>query len=609
MFFDGCVCRWSVAHFGQKPAGSPLNCIALCLLRHAALRAPAVGELRGCSQRSLLGVVWVDDFTFYRPAPWHPPCAGLAGGCATCRTALAHAEALDEWWMDLCDQLGVSLNVAKHQRCAQSVEYSGFLFDTFRGLMLVTEPKQESLLANTAELRDPDSVWTMRRLDSIKGRLLHYSAAVRHLRILVTELARLMGPVEETSYDLPRPAPPGLPELADECADVIRRFAPSGVPLWPAVPSSAYAALLAGGTVTPYFVLTWDASPSGWAALLRWRDGLGPLQEQLCVGTWPTGWDVAEQSHREALGGALGFQSALQRADLRGRVCILRNDARAAIAGFRKGSSQSPSIQRCALLLSRCAAAANVDLLPWHVPGLQLVAEGVDGASRAGDDFGPGCNVESGLGPAVSDGLWSSVLRVSAAAGWRITVDAFATESNARAPRFWSPHPEPGAEAVDALSILDWAVSRCPVCCADHRETIYAFPPLHLLRLALAKAIADRARCVLVVAVAVLAPHWNKLLAASVLPLLEFPDGFLRVRNPLPLLLHAGAYRPTELAVFACDFGRLSPRAGLPEDERCSGSRLRRPPPSCGSTADFADRSLLRERLLSLPLPHPLLPN
>jgi predicted NBD/HSP70 family sugar kinase len=29
-------------------------------------------------------------------------------------------------------------------------------------------------------------------------------------------------------------------------------------------------------------------------------------------------------------------------------------------------------IQRCALLLSRCAAAANVDLLPWHVPGLQL---------------------------------------------------------------------------------------------------------------------------------------------------------------------------------------------------------------------------------------------
>ena len=64
MFFDGCVCRWAVAHFGQKPAGSPLNCIALCRLRQAALRGPEPGEFRGCSERTLLGVVWVDDFTF-----------------------------------------------------------------------------------------------------------------------------------------------------------------------------------------------------------------------------------------------------------------------------------------------------------------------------------------------------------------------------------------------------------------------------------------------------------------------------------------------------------------------------------------------------------------
>ena len=117
-YFDGCVCRWAVAHFGQKPAGSPLNCIALCLLRHAAMRGPEPGEFRGCSEHTLLGVVWVDDFTFYRLVPWHPPCDGLEGGCAVCQSALARAEALDEWWMDLCDKLGVSLNLAKHQRCA-----------------------------------------------------------------------------------------------------------------------------------------------------------------------------------------------------------------------------------------------------------------------------------------------------------------------------------------------------------------------------------------------------------------------------------------------------------------------------------------------------------
>ncbi len=166
-------------------------------------------------------------------------------------------------------------------------------------------------------------------------------------------------------------------------------------------------------------------------------------------------------------------------------------------------------------------------------------------------------------------------------AGWRIKVDAFASESNARASRFWSPFPEPGAEAADALCALDWAASRCPVCCADQCEVVYTFQPLHLLRSALAKAIDDRARCVLVVAVAVIAPHWNKLLAASVLPPVAFSNGILRVRNPLPLLLYASAYRPTELAVFACDFSRLSPRADLPDDSNCPCSRLRRPrPPS-----------------------------
>jgi hypothetical protein len=47
MYFDGFLARWAVAHFGQAPAGSPLNCIALCLLRHAALRGPHDGDLRG----------------------------------------------------------------------------------------------------------------------------------------------------------------------------------------------------------------------------------------------------------------------------------------------------------------------------------------------------------------------------------------------------------------------------------------------------------------------------------------------------------------------------------------------------------------------------------
>jgi hypothetical protein len=258
-FFDGCVARWAVAHFGQAQTGSPLNCIALCLLRHAALRGPASGELRGASSRSLQGVVWVDDFLFYSLAPWHDAYAGLAGVCPACLRALANAEALNAWWFDLCKMLGVPLNMAKHQRCCQTVEYFGFLFDTFRGVMLCLDEKLALLLSHAADLGQPDRAWSLRDLDRVKGRLLHYSAAVRHLRIRVTEMQRLMGPQEpgdrgELSlpsafsptaaehYDRLCPLPAGLAELAAEMDAVIARYGPLGAPLWPAVASSAYAA-------------------------------------------------------------------------------------------------------------------------------------------------------------------------------------------------------------------------------------------------------------------------------------------------------------------------------------------------------------------------------
>ena len=146
------------------------------------------------------------------------------------------------------------------------------------------------------------------------------------------------------------------------------------------------------------------------------------------------------------------------------------------------------------------------------------------------------------------------------------------------------------------------------MCSQTHREVVYAFPSPVMLRPALAKAIADRARCILVVPVSIIVPHWHKLLAASVLSSMAYPDGFLLVRRPLPLLLHVGSYRLSELAIFECDFGRLSPREGLPAPSDCPGARLHRPRPPCCSHADFGDRSRLRERLLALHQPAPFPP-
>ena len=221
------------------------------------------------------------------------------------------------------------------------------------------------------------------------------TAAVRHLRVLVTEMQRLMGPVSVDGYDDIGPAPEGLVDLSAELCSVLERYAPAGCPLWPPPASSAYAALLQG-EAPAYCALTWDASTFGWAALARWWDlsGPGPVaRELLLVGTWPDGWGVSEQPFSEALGGALGFEAFVSAVDVCGRYCVLRSDCAAAIAALRKGSTQSPQMQCCALRLSRAAAAVNIDCLPLHVLGLVLIAEGVDGVSRYGSELGPDANV------------------------------------------------------------------------------------------------------------------------------------------------------------------------------------------------------------------------
>jgi hypothetical protein len=215
--------------------------------------------------------------------------------------------------------------------------------------------------------------------------------------------------------------------------------------------------------------------------------------------------------------------------------------------------------------------------------------------------MGRAANIGAVLGPVAVDPLWRAIRTAAADAGWgRVTVDAFASAANAWTSRFWGRFLEPGTEAVDALSVLDWAQSWCAECGEVHREVIYAFPPLTLVRATVEKAITDRALCVLVLPVAILAPYGSKLLRASVLPLAApYGDGFLRIRAPGEHLLHVGGFAPSELAVFACDFGRLAPRPGLPQLAVCPGPFAARPRPPCGGGGNLRDRLCLREALLA----------
>lgn len=433
--------------------------------------------------------------------------------------------------------------------------------------------------------------------------MMHYSACIRHTRVLATEILCLTGPVDVSEYDTPMPVTEAMAGLAGELTRVIKRFHPAGRPLWPMVPSTGYRRFLEGGLDDgAAFALTWDASTRGWAALLRWweaQHGQRTLCRRLLIGTWPVGASVGEQAHRELLAAPLALEAALQLPGprLAGRLGFFRNDAEAAISALRKGSTSSPPMQAGSLKFSRLCAGSDVDPLCMHVPGLALIAEGIDGASRSGEHFGRDANLQNVAGPCVSDRLWGRIAEVVGLCGLRITVDLFASESNRRAERYCSRYGEPGSEAVDALMVPDWGQSLCPCCGRVHREVVYAFPPSGLIKPVVRKAVADAALCVLVVPVAVTAPYWHKLLRASVLPAGSGPDGFMRIRNPRTALCLAGTFDPKELAIFVCDFGRLAQRTDLAATFGCAGFYTARRRHPCGSSADYEDRRRLREAL------------
>ena len=80
----------------------------------------------------------------------------------------------------------------------------------------------------------------------------------------------------------------------------------------------------------------------------------------------------------------------------------------AAISALSKGSFGSPEMQASALRLARVHIRSDIDGRFYHEPGLSLVQEGVDGASRGGGSLGGQC-LDAMLGRSVNDAMWKMI--------------------------------------------------------------------------------------------------------------------------------------------------------------------------------------------------------
>ena len=594
---DGFVARFAAAHFGQRNAGSPLNAFMRAVLRFLASRHPpaphnpssrrvteSAEQRRGLGPLALHSACWVDDTVFVTKTARHGPCAGLAGGCGVCAESARRAGSSQRFWHRLAARLGLGLSDDKRQTPSQRVVYTGLVVDTFLRTLSMPPDKKRKLLDVLLSFLDRREV-SLSDLASLRGRLQHYSVCLPYTLPFVALISAIIGSETDPDYDRVVVVPPALTESVVFLPGVVEEFADSGVPPWPFVPSTLYAAFLAGETVPACIVvITWDASVHGWGMVLRWWDN---LHGKVVVGSLPSSPDTEHQVRREMLAGCLAFEAAERLLDLRGATVIFRNDAVGALTAMRKGSFSSSFLQHWAMRLCRQQHAARCTPLYLHAPGRVLIDEGVDDASRT--------LAEAVAGPVSGPELRRRVLVLANKCGWHITVDAFASAENALTPRFFARYAEPLAEAEDAFTVGDWGCSECPECLQLHREVLFAYPPPALVNRFLAKVQADGVRALVVVPLSVNAPYWNKLLRASVL---RDSQGYVAVRHQQQAAL--GSDAAGDLAIFPVDFwGEMSRLRGDSCVPRCGREALFRGRPRLGSAADQADRARILAELRS----------
>ena len=316
-------------------------------------------------------------------------------------------------------------------------------------------------------------------------------------------------------------------------------------------------------------------------ALVRWWSN---IEGVVIVGHLPSSEDMQHQVRREAEAAPLAFDAASRLLNFRSSTCIIRNDARGALSSLRKGNYKSTHLQSCAMRLSKLAAALNCDLLFLHAPGRDLVEEGIDRLSRetAMSLRGPSCNTQ----------LRKDIHAMAITLDWKLSVDLFATASNAITARFFSRFPEPLSEFEDAFGVDNWNQSLCPHCHQLHRENVFAFPPLPLINRFIQKARTDQICGIVIVPLSVTSEYWNRLLHASIG---NMPERYFRLRHAHSHLIWASDYTAPELAIFCVDFGQNSNFDYLAP--RCPDITLFRGRPVLGLLRDQIDRARIHDTL------------
>ncbi len=215
---------------------------------------------------------------------------------------------------------------------------------------------------------------------------------------------------------------------------------------------------------------------------------------------------MEHQVHRESAGGPLAMRILRSLTDIRGHRVLFVNDCLPVVQAMRKGS-RSSQLQSDAEYMALASLEAGCKSLYLHVPGTDMIEQGVDGAGRDG--------ARRIVGPACTEQARAKIRSVLAQHGWRITIDLFAAACNRFTARYASWTDEPESEAVDAFTVPSWDQSMCS-CGRIHRETAFFFPPRGLEKAVVRRAKSDGVKAAFLVPTSCKAGYWEALRGRAV---------------------------------------------------------------------------------------------
>jgi hypothetical protein len=379
---------------------------------------------------------------------------------------------------------------------------------------------------------------------------------------------------------------------------IIDELGTAGQPIWPIPAASAQGRFLSTSALhAPAASVSAlvHVSAAGWGLTARTHPDSPPIvfggpwgparalisADWMAVPAFLENDCPSQPEHQFALAALMGLNALALSPSLRALPIVLRIPHKQVTRALQAGSSSDPALQDIAMLVATICLetgatrplflASSPPIAPLPLTPAALLAASIDSSSPR---------------------LQALVHDTALAAGSRITIDLFATATNALCRRFYSLEPEPFADGTDALAQVTWASSACPWCHQDRPDFVLLFPPHALLRPALAKARLDRAQGIAIVPCSPTAAWWPPLMAASQTRINK-RQPYIKIRSDSSNLVLGSSLPGYFLAVLHFDFWSdpdSRPRA-------CLHGHLPRPPHPGQTASDAAEVLLVQAHL------------